>query len=386
MDKKVVLKEGKEKALVQRHRWIFSGAVETLPTFADGEILPVYDSRNTLLGEGYFINNSSLLGHMLAFGKEKAYDAIEKNLSKALLLKKQILPPHTNAYRLINAEGDGIPGLIIDIYDSVAIIQAGNAGTQNLKDFIVEKLRALLPLTSIYEKSSSLSERENGKKVQLLFGKECSDVEICENGLKFSVDIIKGQKSGFFLDQREMRSLIERFASLKKVLNCFAYTGAFSLFALRGGATSVVSIESSPLCSEQITKNLMLNQLCSDKHQNVCADVFDFVQKEPLDYDLIILDPPAFAKKFGDVENALKGYRDLNRMTMQKMKKGTFLMSSSCSAYVDAAAFQKTLFQAALSAKRNVRILQEHRMSFDHPISLYNPEGKYLKSFFLYVD
>ena len=335
-----------------------------------------------MLGKG-----RSILGHMLAFGSESIEEALQKRIREAIRLRKLWFNPKvTNAIRVINAEGDGIPGLIVDAYDDVLVLQIANSGIEKLKSQIIDILIQELKPKSIFEKSTSFMRRKEGLEEVRghIYGNTISEVEVLENGLKFSVDVLEGQKTGLFLDQREMRNLIRTISPNKKVLNCFAYTGGFSVAALVGGATHVDSVEISAKCGARIEKNLHLNGLGS--HTFHAEDVFDYLKQCDWSHDIVILDPPAFVKKRNDVPKAFRAYKDMNKYCMEKMRPGTLLLSCSCSYHVDEALFQNILFRAALEAGKKVRILERHRQAHDHPISIFHPESSYLKSFLLYIN
>lgn len=329
----------------------------------------------------------SILGHMLAFGDETLADALPKRIHEAAKLRKRWFDPsHTNAIRLINAEGDGLPGLIVDAYADLLVMQVANPGIERLKEEIAAHLINEFKPRALYEKSTSFMRRKEGldEVRALLYGDSNPEVEVLEKGLRYSVDVLEGQKTGLFLDQREMRSLVRELASNRRVLNCFAYTGGFSVAALAGGASHVDSVEMSAKCQPRLDKNLALNNLSN--HRFICEDVFDFLKTSPLDYDLIILDPPAFVKKRSDIDKAFRAYKELNRHVLAKMPPNSLLLTCSCSYHVDEPLFQNILFRAAHESGRSVRILSRHRGAHDHPISIFHPESSYLKSFLLYVE
>ncbi len=379
---RVVLKPGKEKSLVNRHPWIFSGAIASRPVHAAGDVLPVYSFEGKLLGSGYFHPENSIAGRMLNFTAENPLDTIRQNLKSALDLRNTFVP--TEARRLINAEGDGLPGLIIDQYGDVLVMQIHTAGMEKLKSFLVDELVKLLHPKAIYQKCTAAARRQEGLEDAkgLLYGTETPEVTIHEHGISYIVSILEGQKTGFFLDQREMRKKILELSQDKKVLNCFAYTGGFSLSALKGGASLVHSVE----ISEEACKLAERNNFDPSRHTIFQADAFDFLRTKPLDYDIVILDPPAFAKKRADVVMASKGYREINRVAIQKMPPHSLLLTCSCSSYIDATLFQQLIFQASSDAGRSVRILGRHIQAPDHPVSIYHPEGVYLKSLLLYIS
>lgn len=387
-EKKVSLSEGKEKALLNRHHWIFSGAVKSAPSNLEGDILPVYSYKDELLGHAYFNSKAKIFGRMLSFGKDKPLETIEHNLNAAFELRRQFFnESSTNAYRLVNAEGDFLPGLIVDRYGEGLVIQLSTLGMEKLRVFLIEYLKNKLRPAFIYEKSILPSRKEEGLEPfeKLLYGDLAEEILVRENGLKFLVSPKQGQKTGFFLDHRAMREQIRLLSRGKKVLNCFAYTGGFSIYAASGGATCVDSVDISASAMELARKNAGLNGF-SLPMEFFAADVFQFLRSSPLDYDLVILDPPAFAKKRKDVIQACRGYKDINRLALQKMPDSSLLLTSSCSYFVDEQLFQKVVFQAAAEAKRNVRIIGRHHLAMDHPINIFHPEGDYLKSLLLYVN
>lgn len=385
----VILKPGKDKPIRQRHHWIFSGAIQTLPSFEDGEILPVYSSSGELLGSGYFNRRSGIIGRMLAFDETSPLQTLEQRLEGALNFRQSWFDfQQTNAYRLVNGEGDGIPGLIIDVYDQVVVLQSSTKGMDRLKTLVVDWLNRRLKPVMIYEKSLLPSRREEGlKEAQgFLSGIEQEEVAFKENGLLFTASLSKSQKTGFFLDHREMRQWVRQLAKNKRVLNAFCYTGGFSVYALAGGAKTVDSVDVSEDAIEAAKRHVDLNGWESRSLGFFCEDVFDFLRQRELPYDLVILDPPAFAKRQKDVVPACRGYKDINRLAMQKMPPQSLLLTCSCSYYVDEELFQKVLFQAALESGRQVRIVGRHRLGADHPINLFHPESNYLKSFLLFIE
>jgi 23S rRNA (cytosine1962-C5)-methyltransferase len=387
MGKRVILKPGREKALLKQHLWIFSGAIEQLPECENGEVLPVFSSEGQFLAHAYFHTSNSIAGRVLTFEDEPIEIAIEKRLKAAIAMRHAFFNPEkTNAVRLVNAEGDGLAGLIADLYDDVLVLQIHTAGMDRLRPLLVELFSKMLPLRGIYEKSNSASRAQEGllETSAVLYGDCPKEVLVKENGLLFLVPIQEGQKTGFFLDQREMRQMITQHVSGKRVLNCFSYTGGFSLFALQAGAKSVCSVDSSQLACHIAQENVLLNHFDDSKHQIVNDDVFAFLKDRPLEYDLIVLDPPAFAKKRQDVSAACGAYKEINRLVMEKMPIGSLLLTCSCSYFIDNALFQNLLFQSALEAKRSVKIISRHSQAKDHPISLFHPEGEYLKGFLLH--
>lgn len=387
MQGKIILREGKEKALLQKHQWIFSGAVASAPKGAKGEILPVFATSGKLLGHAMYNPNVSIVGRVISFGDEDPLYALRKNIRNACLYRKQAFDSSvTDSYRLINAEGDFLPGLVADLYKDVIVLQIHSFGMELQRKLILDELIQWANPKGVYEKSTKGSRTEEGlsSKEGSIFGVPEEEFEILENGLKFIVSPKHGQKTGFFLDQREMRCFVSKISSEKKVLNCFSYTGGFSVYALRGGAQKVVSVEISKFAGDMANRNVALN-FDHPNHLSISADVFHYLREDPLDFDLIILDPPAFAKRRGDVNAACKGYKEINYQAIKKMPAGSTLLTCSCSPHIDADLFQKVVFQAALAAGREVRIIGRHRLAADHPINIFHPEIEYLKSLVLFI-
>lgn len=383
------LKEGKEKAIQNRHHWIFSGAIKHLPAFDDGDILPVYSSSGKLLGQGYFNSKAKIIGRLLTFDDSDPYESLKLKLQQAVSMRDYLFKgSDTNAYRLINAEGDCLPGLIVDKYADVLVLQISTLGMEKLKGRIVEFLAKTLKPRSIYEKSHLPSRKEEGllDASGVLFGEDPQEVIVLEHGLRFSVEPAHGQKTGFFLDHREMRQMVREMSKGKTLLNCFAYSGGFSVYGLAGGASRVDSVEISEPALQKARQNIVLNGFDATTQGFYSDDVFDFLREKPLNYDLVILDPPAFAKRQKDIVAGCRGYKDINRLAMQKMPTKSLLLTCSCSYFVDESLFQKVVFQASVEAGRVVRIISKHRMAADHPINLCHPESDYLKSLLLYIE
>jgi len=385
----VILKPGKDKAVRNRHHWIFSGAVQPLPEFENGSLLAVRSANGDILGHAYFNRASSIIGRMVSFGKTPPEDAIRQSVERAVSLRRRFFDPAvTNAYRLVNAEGDLLPGLIADIYGDVLVLQVATLGMDKLKPLVLDLLVTALKPRSVYEKSDLPVRREEGLPdfEGTVHGEPVDRVRILEEGLPFLVDIVHSQKTGFYLDQREMRKLAKEFARGRRVLNAFSYTGAFSIYALKGGAVRADSVDSSEPAIALAQENFELNGLPADAGVFFTADVFQFLRDPELDYDFIILDPPAFAKRKTDVVQACRGYKDINRLAIQKVRPQGLVMTCSCSHFVDEKLFQQVVFQAAGEAGRRVRIIQRHRQALDHPVNIFHPETEYLKGFLLYVD
>jgi 23S rRNA (cytosine1962-C5)-methyltransferase len=387
-ERAVVLKKGKDKPLRNRHHWIFSGAVSRLPDLTPGEILPVRSAGGELLGHAYFNPRSAIIGRMLNFDSTPPLETLEKNIESALALRTALLGDKTDAWRLVNGEGDGLPGLVVDRYADILVVQIATLGMEKLKPLIVELLTRKIRPRAIYEKSSLPSRQEEGLTdfEGWLLGEGAEAVEIRENGLRFLVEIVGSQKTGFFLDLRAMRDLVRSLARGRRVLNCFSYTGAFSVAALAGGAAAVTSVDASPQATALALRNLALNGFPAEGNSFVTEDVFGFLRRLDFAHDFIILDPPAFAKKKADVVQACRGYKDINRLAFQKIAPAGLLLTFSCSHFVDERLFQQVIWQASAEASRQVRILQKHRLAYDHPVSIYHPESEYLKSLLLYVE
>lgn len=388
-DLRITLKRGKEKPLLQKHHWIYSGAIQSQPRDRVEMIVPVYASHGKKLGLAALNPGRSIAAHMLAFGEETLEEALRERIRQAVLLRKKLFnTAHTNAFRLIHAEGDGIPGLIVDSYNGMLVLQISHAALESVKEQIVSLLIEFAQPRGIYEKSTSFLRKKEGMAEEKghLWGEIDPRPLILENDLSYRVDLETGQKTGWFLDQREMRNLIQRISANRRVLNVFAYSGGFSVAALKGGALAADSVEISHRCAPLIEENLSLNGIDPSRHRFFCQDAFDFLIKEPLDYDLVILDPPAFVKKREDIAAAFRAYKETNRNAMVKMPAGSLLLTCSCSYHVDEELFQNIIFRAAHEAKRNVRILSRHIHAADHPISLFHPESAYLKSLLLYLE
>lgn len=383
----ITLKPGKEKPLLQKHHWVFSGAVASISKEGDGSLFRVNSSKGDTLGIAYANRKSSILARMISFSDGDPFLSIEQNIHQAVALRKNLISTDTTAYRLINGEGDLLPGLIVDRYSDYLVIQISTLGMEKIKPFIIEKLTSLLAPKGILEKSELPSRKEEGLPpvTTLLFGKVPDQIEVLENGLKFLIEPQKGQKTGFFLDQREMRKLVGSLSKGKNVLNCFSYTGGFSVYAAAGGAKSVNSVDISKEATELAKQNMAINGFTVPEGNFIAEDVFEYLRK-PLPFELVILDPPAFAKRAKDVVNGCRGYKEINRLAMQKMPPQSILITCSCSYHVDEELFQKVAFQAALEAGRKVKLIGRHRQAVDHPVNLYHPEGDYLKSLILWLE
>ena len=392
--KKVYLKPGKEESLKRFHPWVFSGAIAKVEGEPEeGEVVDVYTSKKEFVACGHF-QIGSIAVRVLTFRQEvidrdfwKRRLDVAKDLRRALGVLGN---PNNNTYRLVHGEGDNLPGLIIDVYDHTAVMQAHSAGMHVYRMEIADALSEVMGdvIQHIYYKSETtlpfkadLLATENG------FIKGGSPENIAmENGLKFHVDWLKGQKTGFFVDQRENRSLLERYAKGRNVLNMFCYTGGFSFYAMRGGANLVHSVDSSAKAIDLTNENVELNFPGDPRHQAFAEDAFKFLDRMGDQYDLIILDPPAFAKHRDALRNALRGYTKLNAKAFEKIRPGGILFTFSCSQVVNKQDFRNAVFTAAAQSGRSVRILHQLTQPGDHPVNIYHPEGEYLKGLVLYVE
>lgn len=392
--KKIKLKPKKEESLRRFHPWIFSGAVQQKDdSLTEGEVVSVYTSNDEFIAVGHY-QIGSIEVRVLSFDEEAIdLDFWTKRLASALQLRKSIglVSADNNSYRLVHGEGDNLPGLIIDVYAETAVIQSHSVGMHEDRMMICEGLKAVLgdTLKNIYYKSeTTLPFKANlGAENEYLYGgKDVSEVAI-ENGLKFHPDWVKGQKTGFFVDQRDNRALLEKYAKDRSVLNMFCYTGGFSFYAMRGNAKLVHSVDSSSKAIALTNKNVEINFPNDTRHEAFAEDAFKYLGGiNKGDYDLIILDPPAFAKHRGAIRNALQGYKRLNAAAFDKIASGGIVFTFSCSQVITKDAFRLAVFSAAAMSGRKVRILDQLNQPADHPINIYHPEGEYLKGLILYVE
>ena len=389
---KIILHPKKERSIKLFHPWLFSGAVaKTDGNPSEGDIVEIFTNDGQYLATGHF-HNGSIKVRIFSFEKTDADEDFWFNkLSDAFSLRQSLgitENKNTNMYRLVHGEGDGLPGLIIDIYGTAAVIQTHTLGMHKQLPNILSGLKKIYGtgLDTVYDKSSDTMGKQGVEQTinSFLMG-DVQEKILKENDILFKVNWVEGQKTGFFLDQRENRKLLEKYSAGKKVLNTFSYSGGFSMYALKGGATVVHSVDSSKKAIELSTINAQQNNF-GDKHSVFAIDVFDFLKKSDEKYDIIVLDPPAFAKHLSSVDNAMVGYRNLNTEGLKRVAKGGMLFTFSCSQVVDRALFRKLIFQAAAQAKRNVRIIHQLSQGPDHPVSIYHPEGEYLKGLVMVVD
>jgi 23S rRNA (cytosine1962-C5)-methyltransferase len=387
----VTVKKIREGVLRKKHPWLFSRALETLPsTIMPGDICQVVNSSGTVLGFAFVNPKTDLVCRMLSFARTFSVDTfIETRLAAAWQERKHLVPSSTStAFRLVNAEGDGLPGLIVDCYGETAVMQISTMGMERCKDRVIASLQEL-GIKRLYEKSSSAARVLEGlspKNEAWLVHDQTpatSDevVEISEHGLRYQVAIEGGQKTGFFLDQREMRALLRQFAPGKSVLNCFAYSGGFSYNALKAGASRVVSIDSSSAACASMRVHGVLNNLSeeSTNHQIITGDVPEFLRTTKDKFDIIILDPPAYVKKAKDVKRGFAQYLELNRLGLDRLNPGGTLFTFSCSPFFGDEEWQAMLAAAMLASGKWLRIMAQHRHALDHPVALSHPEGRYIK-------
>jgi len=380
----LILKPEKEKPIKGRHPWIYSGAIDEIDEdYKAGDLVRVFSAQKEFLGTGYLNPRSQIAVRMLSFTEEEIdRDFFARRIENALELRRRFLPEKTNACRLIHSEGDFLPGLIVDRYADYLVLQIQTAGMERWRDLLISLLEGKAGAKGIYEKDDSEAREWEGleKRVGLLAGGGPPDfVEIEEYGRKFIVDIHAGQKTGFFLDQRENRKLTGDLSKGRRVLNCFAYSGGFSVYAARGGAARVVSVETSERALNTARENFKLNGFEAGPFEFVQKDAFTYLRETAEEFDLVVLDPPAFAKSKDHIMQASRAYKDVNLWAMKRLAPGGLLYTASCSSYVDPGLFQKIIFAAAKDARREVRILQKTSHPFDHPINIYHPEGEYLK-------
>lgn len=390
--KTIVLKRGKADSLRRFHPWVFSGAIQTLPDdLKEGEIVRVEDASSQFLAVGHY-QIGSIAIRILSFEDIVVDDAFwDERLSEALMLRRalNLLRADNNIFRLVHGEGDRLPGLIVDIYGETAVMQAHSVGMHYARHQIAQSLQRILgkSVTQVYYKSeTTLPYKANLEELDgPLLGNASNNNVAVENDLRFHIDWLRGQKTGFFIDQRENRLLLQHYSNKRYVLNMFCYTGGFSVYALRGGAQEVVSVDSSAKAIDLTNANVALNYPNCDHHKAYAEDAFKFLDKADDTYDLIVLDPPAFAKHKEAVRNALKGYTRLNLQAMRKIRRGGILFTFSCSQAISKDQFRLAVFTAAAQSGRFVRILHQLHQPADHPVNIYHPEGEYLKGLVLEI-
>lgn len=392
MYQNIILKSGRERSLINRHPWLFSGAVKQMPQAENGDIVAVRDNQNNLLGYGFLSPQSQIVCRLFEFTSQpmdfsqSAY--WHQKISQAYQLRKErIIKAGTNAYRLLHAEGDFFPGVIADVYKEVAVMQLLIKGTEKILPHLISGLQ-LLGIRYIYLKNKhSPGFREEVVLPNGFITDQVVEPQVLveENGLHFKIDVEKGQKTGFFIDQRDNRALLQQYAAGKSVLNAFSYTGGFSVYALAGGAALVHSVDISKDAAQVCNENVALNFITAP-HTSFAADCFEYIRHSTTAYEVMVLDPPAFAKNAKAVPNASRGYKELNLTAFKKILPGGILFTFSCSQNIDRDLFRKIVFSAAADAGRNVRILHQLTQPADHPVNIFHPEGEYLKGLVLYVE
>jgi 23S rRNA (cytosine1962-C5)-methyltransferase len=394
MLKQIILRKDKDRVIHNKHPWIFSGAAESLPPLEEGEIIQIVNHERQLVAYAFYAPGNQIIARVFEFTSSpkdvnaKAY-WVQKIRTAFEIRQSFLVSEQTNAYRLIHAEGDFFPGLIADVYNNVVVLQFLIKGAERLQAIIVDAI-SRLGFEYIFAKSKKVSQLLENMDIPTGWVSKMQGpdrVEVLENGARFIVDFQEGQKTGFFLDQRDARALLAEFSAGKKVLNTFSYTGGFSIYALLAEAEFVHSVDSSESAIMLSEENAALNGFGAPKHEAFAEDVFDYLKKmEHGAYDIIVLDPPAFAKTAKSLINATRGYKELNLKAMQKIKPGGIIFTFSCSQKVSRDLFRKIIFGAAADSGRNVRILAQTTQGLDHPVNIYHPENEYLKGLVLQVE
>lgn len=389
---KIILKKGKDSSLLRFHPWVFSGAISRIiGSPKDGDIVNVFDFNSVFLGKGHF-NSGSIAVRIFSFENKPSDREFWKNkFITAYNLRKKIGltdNPETNVFRLINGEGDSMPGLIADYYNGNIVLQAHSQGMYELHQLFTGILSEIFgeKLLSVYDKSSSTLKHLDIKDCFLFNKNNTSEIIVTENSNKFAIDIVEGQKTGFFIDQRANRKLLAKYVKDKKVLNLFCYSGAFSVYALRAGAALVHSVDSSAKAIKTLENNIQLNSGFKGEHKAFTADAISFSDYSDIKYDIIIVDPPAFAKHIHNLKNALQGYKNLNKKVITNIAENGIIFTFSCSQVVTRSNFREAVFSAAALAKRNCTILHQLTQPPDHPINIFHPEGEYLKGLVLNIN
>jgi 23S rRNA (cytosine1962-C5)-methyltransferase len=387
---KIILKKGKDTVVSRQHPWIFSGAIQAIEGDSiNGFWARIYSASNEYLATGYYSSGSIAVRIVTFEDKSPGYDLWKEKITNAYNFRHRlgfINNTETNAYRLLFGENDGLPGTIIDIYDKTAVLQAHTKAMFDLKEDFADILKEIYggSLQAVYDKSAETLNRQTPTSNGYLWGQQL-DKTIIENGNKFYVDWEEGQKTGFFLDQRDNRKLLTSFASGRKILNLFSYSGAFSVYGLATGAREADSIDSSLPALKLAEKNVELNNL-TGIHKVIQSDAIDYISKTATKYDLIIIDPPAFAKHLSARHHAIQAYKRINLEAINKIQPGGIIFTFSCSQVIDRSMFNSTIISAAIESKRNIRIIHQLGQAPDHPINSFFPEGEYLKGLVLYVE
>ena len=384
---RIILKKGRDLSLRRGHPWVFSGALASVEgKLEPGDIVLAADAAGRNLGLGFF-NTGDIAFRLLTDNPAARIDADfwRRRIERALALRRQVVPPETDAFRLVNAEGDGMPGLVVDRYGGYLVFSIGTAGMEKWRETLVGLMVEAVGPVGIYERSEGRSRQLEGlaERICPVVAEIPETAEITENGLRFVVDLITGQKTGFFLDQRLNREIVGALSREAAVLNCFSYTGAFSVYAARGGAKRVVSVEASAATNEIACRNLVRNGLSPENHPVLTANVFDYIRETKEVFDLIILDPPAFAKSRKDVARSARGYKEINLQAARRLREGGLLATFSCSNPIDPEFFEKIVLGAVRDAGKTAQVLRFLGAGPDHPVNLAHPEGRYLKGLLL---
>jgi 23S rRNA (cytosine1962-C5)-methyltransferase len=389
MNKKIpelILRPGRERSVLNRHPWIFSGGVARLPKCEEGDWVRVISSEGKLLAHGHIAPKSQITCRIICWGDDPEVQesvVIQERLRTAIRWRESCVPNQTTGYRLIHAEGDFLPGLIVDRFESVLVLQLRTAGMMRLANLLKENLLQIPCVTSLLRRGEG---EQGNPEIDWMAGDETSLIQFSEHGFQFLAEVQSGQKTGFFLDQRENRKLLQSYAQNKTVLNTFSYSGAFSVYALAGGAKRVLSVDISGKATELCNQIVGLNFPNEPRHEALTEDCFQFLKDMPEDeFDLIILDPPAFTKHISTVDKATRGYKEINLKAIRKIRPGGILFTFSCSQHISADLFRKIIYGAATDAGREVQVLHRLAQPEDHPVSIYHPEGEYLKGLVLRV-
>lgn len=382
----LILRPGRERSVFNRHPWIFSGGVAKMPACAEGDWVRVISADGQLLAHGHISPKSQIVCRILCWGDEPEVSEtllIQERLRTAVRWRESRMNDNINGYRMIHAEGDFLPGLIVDRFDSVLVLQLRTAGMMRLSKMLTDALLQISGVKSILRRG----EGEQGTpETEWLAGEETSLIQFQEHGFKFLAEVQSGQKTGFFLDQRENRLLLKEYAKGRRVLNTFSYSGAFSVYALAGGASEVLSVDISGKATDLCNEIISMNFPGDKRHEAVTEDCFQFLKDMPEnEFDLIILDPPAFTKHISTVDKAARGYKEINMKAIRKIQPGGIIFTFSCSQHVSADLFRKIIYGAAVDAGREVQVLHRLAQPEDHPVSIYHPEGEYLKGLVLRV-
>ncbi|MDP2984724.1 MAG: class I SAM-dependent rRNA methyltransferase [Candidatus Latescibacter sp.] len=386
----VIIKPGKDKSIRNRNPWVFSGAVERIEGLErNGQSCEIFSAQGDFLAVGYVNPDSKIISRVLAWERiSPDYDFLEKRLRRALAFREHILDDRTNACRLVNSEGDFLPGLVVDRYGGGIVIQILTAGMEMWREELIDILERLAAPSFVVERSDTSSRREEGleERIEVIKGTAPKPaVEILENGLRYKVDILRGQKTGFYLDQRDSRRRLGRYVSGKRVLNLFSYTGGFTAAAASSGASHVTSVDTSAPALELLKENMALNGLENIPGDVIRADVYRYLNTAEGSWDVIVLDPPAFASKKAQVEQAARGYKDLNMRALRKINSGGILATFSCSHHISPTLFRQIVYAAVTDSGRQAQVIAQTAHPADHPTDVCHREGEYLKGLFLRV-